>query len=146
MKTRKRSISMGLSLLIIIFHAYTLVAQQNEMIDDKDINVTSFAEMRYPQLARQARIQGIVVVRVKLDNVGSVISTAAISGSRLLVSDTLSNAKKWEFRPNSSKAAVIIYEFRLADGTCKSSEQNHISTFREPNILSVIGCEAMWQP
>jgi TonB family protein len=147
MRTRKQIILMTLSLLIIIVHAYGLFAQEDEKtIYDKDINVISFEEMRYPPIARQARIQGDVVVLVKIDSGGRVTSANAISGAKLLIADTLSNAKKWHFRPNAGQAAIIVYDFRIAEGTCNSSEQNHISAFREPNILVVIACGEIWQP
>jgi TonB family protein len=146
MRTLKHFLPAGLSLFLILFHAPGLVAQQDQTIYDKDINVISFEEMRYPPLARQARIQGTVVIRVTLDGAGRVASVAAISGAELLVTDTLSNAKKWTFHPNPAKAAILIYDFRIAEGTCNSSEQNHISAFRGPNILSVVGCGEIWQP
>ncbi len=137
---------MWLSLLVIIVQAHGLVAQQDETIYDSDINVISFEKMRYPPLAEQARIQGTVVVRLTLDGAGKVTSTAAVSGAKLLVPDSLSNAKKWKFRSNPSNAAVIIYEFRLVERVCNDSERKHLFVFRKPNVVSVIGCAEIWQP
>lgn len=144
MKTPKRLILTALSLLVVIVHPY-LVAQQDQTIYDKDITVVSFEEMRYPPLARQAHIQGTVVVKVKLDDAGKVTSATAIVGARLLISDCLANARKWRFHPTPGNGAIIIYEFRLADGTC-NAEQNHLFVFRRPNVASVTGCEEVWQP
>jgi|GEM_PF-1301058 len=145
LKPQKQLLITGLTLVLIIVFARALAAQQDETIYDKDINVTFFEDMRYPPIAREANIQGIVVVRVKINDAGKVTSAVAISGAELLVPEALSNAKKWQFRPNPRKAEVIIYEFRMADGQC-DSQQDHLSVFRNPNVVSVIGCREMWQP
>jgi outer membrane biosynthesis protein TonB len=42
-------------------------AQENKVIDDRDIAVSQSEPMEYPPLARTARVQGVVVIRVKLD-------------------------------------------------------------------------------
>src|SRR5262249_2601824 len=110
-----------------------------------DIAVKSFEEMPYPPIARQARIQGTVVVSLKLDGEGRVTSTGAISGAKLLIPDSLSNARKWRFSPNPNRVAILIYEFKLAEGVC-NHETSHLFVFREPNRVSVVGCEEMWQP
>ena len=145
MTARKMSILLKLILLVVVANAYDLVAQQNEPVYDSDINVKSFDEMSYPPIAREARIQGTVVVSAKLDGDGRVTSTSAISGAKLLIQDSLSNAKKWRFSPNTNKVAIIIYEFRLAEGRC-NHETSHLFVFREPNRVSVVGCEDTWQP
>jgi TonB family protein len=137
---------MKVTLLIVVTIACNLIAQQNEPLYDNDINVKSFEEMSYPPIARGAGIQGTVVVSAKLDAAGRVTSATAISGAKLLIPDSLSNAKKWRFSPNTKGLAIIIYEFRIAEGTCNDSGQNHISTFRKPNILMIVGCGEMWQP
>jgi TonB family protein len=145
MRYRRQSVLVNVSLFMFIVYAYNLTAQQEGTIYDNDVNVTSFEEMRYPSMARQAHIQSTVVVRITLDDGGKVKSASAISGAKLLIPDSVSNANKWHFRPNANKSAVIIYEFRLADGRC-NSETNHMFIFRAPNIASVIGCEETWQP
>jgi TonB family protein len=111
-------------------------SQHDETIKNEDIYVASLTEMIYPPSARLARKEGIVVVRVKFDADGKVASAEAISGPKDLITDSLSNAKKWRFHPNSAKSAVIIYEFRI-DGLCSAG--SHF-IFREPNIATITGC------
>ena len=106
---------------------------------DEDINVTSFEEIGYPVPALLNNVQGDVVVRVKLDGHGKVVLATEISGSRALAGVAADNAKKWQFRPNFSKAAVIIYEFRFADGMCGAT-LNQLFVFQQPNIASVTAC------
>ena len=87
-------------------------------MNDEDLKVVHFEDLRYPPLGRLERIQGVVVVRVKLDEKGNVVEPEAISGAKLLIPESLANAKKWSFQPNSEKAAVIVYNFRLTSGYC----------------------------
>lgn len=117
---------------------------QDQRVGNEGAIVTSFEEMSYPHLARLANIEGVVVVRVILDDDGKVVSASAITGHDLLVRQALPNASKWRFLPNSSKAAVIIYEFRFADGTCGDT-RSQLFVFREPNVASVIACPESWQ-
>lgn len=145
MTTRRRAILLRFTLLVVVANAYHLGAQQNEPVYDNDIKVKSFEEMSYPPIAREARIQGTVVVSAKLDGDGRVIATSAISGAKLLIPDSLSNAKKWHFSPNTNRVAIIVYEFRLAEGKC-NHETSHLFVFREPNRALIVGCEETWQP
>jgi len=80
-------------------------------------------------------VSGVVVVRVKVDSDGTVVSAAAISGPKLLIDDTLSNARKWHFQPKKSRDVVIVYDFKLegiCKGTCSSS-----FTFSPPNVATI---------
>lgn len=135
---RSRTVILGFLLLCGAASGY-VVAQQSprsETVRNEDIYVASLAEMPYPAGARLARKEGIVVVRVKFDGEGKVTAAEAISGPKELIIDSLANAKKWRFHPNSAKTAVVIYQFRI-DGLCASG--SHF-IFREPNIASITGC------
>jgi TonB family protein len=146
MKDRKRSDLVKVTLMVVVATACTLVAaQKNEPIYDSDIKVKSFEEMPYPPIAREARIQGTVVVSAKLDDAGNVTSTTAISGAKLLIPDSLSNAKKWRFNPNTNGLAIIIYEFRISEGKCNHESKRFL--FREPNRVLIVSCGVYtWQP
>src|SRR5580692_8188850 len=146
MITRMSSILPRLALMVVfVANAYSLFAQQNEPVYDGDINVKSFEEMLYSPIARQARIEGTVVVSAKLDGDGKVVSTSAISGPKLLIPDSLSNAKRLKFSPNTNGSAIIIYEFRIVEGKCKRG--THYFEFHKPNRASIIGCGVYtWQP
>jgi len=124
---------------LFMFSVIRVFASPNQVILDKDIKVLAFDEMKYPPLARAARIQGIVVVRVSLDDAGSVKDAEAVSGAELLVRECLTNAKKWKFRPTPQKTAVIIYQFKMPGGECKSV--SGLFMFRGPNFATIIGCD-----
>ena|ERR1700674_2990211 len=118
----------------------TGTAQRQEPVIDEDVKVGHFEDMKYPPAARLAPAQGAVVVKVRLDDEGSVVESSAISGAKYLIPDCLANSKKWRFQPNASKSAVIIYNFRIINGLCNSVTSQF--TFQPPNFVSVTSCES----
>jgi TonB family protein len=111
-------------------------SQEDTPISDKDVHFTTYEEMFYPAFARQTRTEGVVVVRLKLDEHGKVTLATAVSGHEHLIQGAIENAKKWQFEPNSRKAAVLVYNFRMASGLCNSTFFN----FQPPDFITVIGC------
>jgi len=111
-----RTIPITLVLLIGSLTIRHVWAQQSGTVDDKDIKVVSFEKMKYPVMGLTARIHGLVVVQVRLDDEGKVVDATAISGNEVLVPDTLANVKKWCFSPNAQKTAVVVYNFTLEGG------------------------------
>jgi TonB family protein len=116
-------------------------AQDNKVINDRDIAVSQSEPMEYPPLARTARVQGIVVVRVKLDKTGKVVEAAALSGHPLLTAACLDNAMTWQFRPNIENAVVIVYNFRMLDGECLSKRENSFSFVQGSNLVNIVSCQ-----
>ncbi len=53
----------------------------------------------YPPLARQARIQGSVVLHAIIDKDGRVAQLEVISGHPLLVQAALDAVKQWRYKP-----------------------------------------------
>lgn len=53
----------------------------------------------YPPLARQARIQGTVVLHAIIDKEGKVAQLAIVSGHPLLVESALEAVKQWRYKP-----------------------------------------------
>ncbi len=120
-------------------------AQGRKDATSDDIFVTSFERMKYPPIARKARIQGRVVVRVELNETGRVVSASAVSGEPLLTPDALSNARKWRFHPNADKVALVVYDFRLRS-QCVQYKSASRFAFKEPNMGLVTDCEFEVQP
>jgi len=122
-----------------------LFAQQEQTIYDEEISVSDFDRMSYPPLARTGHHEGVVVVRARLDAKGYATSVTAISGSAMLVPDVISNAKKWRFKPNSKSAVVLVYQFRIVDGTCDPANGS-LFVLEEPNIVTITMCSFSPQP
>ncbi|MGH9573630.1 MAG: TonB family protein [Candidatus Acidiferrales bacterium] len=115
-------------------------------IQDKDINVVYREDLPYPVFAQMNHIQGLVVVRVTLDETGRVLNAEALSGASILVQDTLKNIVNWRFSPNAERAAIIVYNFRIGTG-CRRKSPYSQTTFYPPNFVTIINCRApVWVP
>lgn len=119
-----------------------VAAAQDVTVKDSDINVVSFEPLAYPAIARTAHVEGVVVIKVVLDDKGSVADAVALSGADLLIKSCLENAKKWRFKPNSEKAAIIVYLFRMA-GFCHDNTDPSQFIWEPPNFGTVTACNGM---
>jgi TonB family protein len=109
-------------------------------ISDSDVEVLDFEEMRYPRLAAEARIDGVVVVQVKLTEQGEVEESTALSGKEILIKDCLTNVRKWRFRPNPKGTAIVVYIFRFPCGNLSSkSDYQEQFVLDAPNLATVTG-------
>jgi TonB family protein len=74
----------------------------------------------YPELAKQARIQGAVELKVWISAEGTVDQIKLISGHPLLVKAAMDAVKEWRFRPawwsGEPVAAVISVSMRFTFG------------------------------
>jgi outer membrane biosynthesis protein TonB len=129
-------------ILAIVFLAISLVtasqSQQDSAISDKEMKLVDFADLEYPKLARTALVQGIVIVRAKLDDKGYVVDSTALSGSDVLIPDSLANARKWRFQPNAKKAVIIVYNFRVTNAVSKSGCSHFM--LDPPNFATITSC------
>jgi len=112
--------------------------QNGSPVNDQEIRVVDFKELIYSPLARNAQIQGVVVIRVKLDDQGKVTEAVAISGPEIFYLDCLSNVKNWRFKPNPKKTAVVIYDFKILEGRCNSDSS--LFVLQGSNIATILVC------
>ena len=76
----------------------------------------------YPALARQARIQGSVVLSIVINKDGEVRDTKLVSGHPMLAPAAIEAVKQWRYRPYISEdkpvevETVVRVGFRMADG------------------------------
>jgi len=56
-------------------------------------------EPRYPEVARQERIQGTVILHAVIDKSGNVIDLEAVSGPVELVPPTVNAVRQWKYKP-----------------------------------------------
>jgi protein TonB len=106
-------------------------AEEKKIVKDNSVSVirrsegvirgnTVFqAKPDYPTLARNAHIQGDVVIDITISEDGSVISAKVVSGHPLLAQSALNAARQWRFNPtmlNSSPVKVqgmLTFRFTL---------------------------------
>jgi TonB family protein len=69
----------------------------------------------YPPLARNARIQGDVVLIAYIGSDGSVSIPTRKSGHPILLQVAEDNLKKWKFQPGESQEMEITYHFKLRE-------------------------------
>jgi periplasmic protein TonB len=53
----------------------------------------------YPPLARQARIQGVVLLKARIDKDSNVVQLDLISGHPLLAPAAIDTVKQWKYKP-----------------------------------------------
>jgi TonB family protein len=75
----------------------------------------------YPPLARQARIQGSVILQIAIDQSGDVVNVGLVSGHPMLAPAATEAVKQWKYSPyllNGNPVAVetrVTVNFALSD-------------------------------
>ena len=93
----------------------TFVAGQGgSNIPQREVVLTELAKPVYPRLARQARIQGDVVLKLVVRRDGTVESAEAISGPAMLVQAALDSARNSKFDCSSCIEAVTSYRLEYS--------------------------------
>jgi len=88
----------------------------------RNLLITPAVQPQYPPLAKQAHIQGNVVLEVDISKDGVVEALRRISGHPLLIQSALYAVKQWRFRPyvlNGQRVATsteITVTFTLSSG------------------------------
>ena len=67
----------------------------------------------YPVLARQARVQGLVVLDATFDAQGSVTNLSVISGPQLLYGAALQAVKTWRYQPVYLNGVPVPFEMEV---------------------------------
>jgi protein TonB len=62
-------------------------------------NLVHRVQPEYPALARQARIQGVVVLRAMISRDGAIENLQVLSGNPLLTPSALNAVRQWRYRP-----------------------------------------------
>jgi hypothetical protein len=115
------------------------VAQEamRAMVSDQDIEVLDYEEMKYPEIGIREYNREIVLVQAVLDENGNVIDAFSILGDKLLVPDCLTNIKKWRFRPNAKRMAIVAYLFRSPCAEAPEGQSQFV--LYPPNLVTVTG-------
>jgi hypothetical protein len=114
---------------------------QEKPVSSDEVNTVHFEPMNYPLAARLSHTEGVVVMRLRLDDEGNAVSTEALYGAKNLVAECASNAKTWRFKPNKEHLVVIVYDFRI-EGLCRLPCPSQFK-FRPPNEAVVTIGEAV---
>ena len=67
----------------------------------------------YPPLAKQARIQGQVVLRAVISRAGAMENLQVLSGHPMLVQSAIDAVKQWRYRPYSLNGEAMEVETQV---------------------------------
>ncbi|MCZ2149673.1 MAG: energy transducer TonB [Bryobacterales bacterium] len=96
-------------LLLVAAFLPTIVAQQSRSVMPM---IAGGAVPLYPPLARAAKIQGVVHVRITTDG-SRAVTAQAEDGQRLLAVAAEENARTWQFSKHSPMSFMVTYRYRL---------------------------------
>ena len=90
----------------------------------------------YPQLARMARIEGVVHVKVTTDG-HRCIAAKAEDGHKMLAAAAEKNAQTWEFETHEPTTFMVTYQYKLVDDL---KDNRHVPTviLRLPTEVEVL--------
>lgn len=67
----------------------------------------------YPEVARQARIQGQVILQARIDKDGNVAELNLVSGHPLLAPEAIKAVKKWKYKPYLLEGVPVAVETQI---------------------------------
>jgi len=94
----------------------------------------------FPAIAVSARATGDVIVNVKIDAKGQVISAQAVDGHALLKAVSVSTARRWKFVPvneaNLERTAQLTFTF--LEDNADLREEDRTAVFLPPYKVQVV--------
>jgi protein TonB len=74
---------------------------------------TYATELKYPAIARAARVEGVVVIDAIIDEQGNVVQAHVVSGPGLLIGAALESVRKWKYEPTRLNGEPVSVEMRV---------------------------------
>ena len=74
---------------------------------------TYSAEVKYPAVAKVAKVQGVVVIDAIIDEEGNVVQAHVVSGLGLLVGAALQAVEKWKYEPTRLNGQTVSIEMEV---------------------------------
>jgi TonB family protein len=81
--------------------------------DAAEGSVLHRVEPEYPEAARQQRIQGVVVLDVRIGRDGAIQDVKLVSGQPLLTDAAIAAVKQWRFKPRMLKGQPVEMQTRV---------------------------------
>jgi protein TonB len=72
--------------------------------------ITKKVEPKYPDLAKAARIEGVVILTAIIDKQGHITDLRVVSGPGVLAEEALNAVKQWEYQPYRIKGEAVECE------------------------------------
>jgi periplasmic protein TonB len=68
---------------------------------------------KYPEVAKQAGVQGQVVLQAEIDKNGDIRTLTFVSGHPCLVPAAIEAVKKWKYKPYTLKGRPVAVETQI---------------------------------
>jgi periplasmic protein TonB len=79
----------------------------------KEPRLITYKQPDYPLVAKQAHIQGDVLISTEIDKAGNVIHVEAISGPMMLRQAALEALRRWKYAPSTLNGQPVPVEMRV---------------------------------
>jgi protein TonB len=70
-------------------------------------------ELKYPAIARAAKVEGIVVIDAIIDEQGNVVQARVVSGPGLLIGAALQSVQQWRYEPTRLNGEPVSVEMHV---------------------------------
>ena len=74
---------------------------------------TYSAEVKYPAVAKVAKVEGVVVIDAIIDEQGNVVQAHVVSGPGLLIGAALQAVEKWKYEPTRLNGQPVSIEMEV---------------------------------
>ena len=81
--------------------------------DDIEQYAVKRVQPDYPMLAQKHKIEGIVIMELKVGGDGKVIDAQFINGHNVFRTVSIDAAKQWEFKKGKEESGIIKFTFKL---------------------------------
>ena len=81
--------------------------------DDIEQYAVKRVQPDYPLLAQKHKIEGVVIMELKVSVEGRVTEAQFVNGHNVFRSVSIDAAKQWEFKKGKSEAGIIRFTFKL---------------------------------
>ena len=81
--------------------------------DDIEQYAVKRVQPDYPMLAQKHKIEGIVIMELKVSGDGRVTDAQFVNGHNVFRSVSIEAAKQWEFKKGKGEAGIIRFTFKL---------------------------------
>ena len=82
-------------------------------VDDIEQYAVKRVQPDYPMLAQKHKIEGIVIMDLKVSSDGRVTDAQFLNGHNVFKSVSLEAARQWEFKKGKGESGIIRFTFKL---------------------------------
>ena len=82
-------------------------------VDDIEQYAVKRVQPDYPMLAQKHKIEGIVIMDLKVSSEGKVTDAQFVNGHNVFRSVSIEAARQWEFKKGKGEEGIIRFTFKL---------------------------------